>query len=227
VAWPVLKLRDLPAVLFVPTAYPDHPERVFWWDRLSRAIAESSHVAELETPLGALPLGTAAERARAFRSLREHLKSTSPERRHDLVDELCSRLSAASAPSDVLSWDELRALAADGVTLASHTCTHPLMDQIPLEAARREVADSLADLEREIGSAPPLLAYPGGNFSAEVVDMLEREGVRAAFTTVRGINHLDTADPLRLRRINIGPRAGPATLRARILESAVFLGRGA
>jgi peptidoglycan/xylan/chitin deacetylase (PgdA/CDA1 family) len=41
IAWPILKHYRLPATLFVPTAYPDHPQRLFWWDRLYRAIASS------------------------------------------------------------------------------------------------------------------------------------------------------------------------------------------
>jgi peptidoglycan/xylan/chitin deacetylase (PgdA/CDA1 family) len=28
-AWPVLREHKIPAILFVPTAYPDHPERTF------------------------------------------------------------------------------------------------------------------------------------------------------------------------------------------------------
>src|SRR5262249_20375882 len=37
-AWPVLRSLGLPAVLFVATSFPDHPERAFWWDRLYRAV---------------------------------------------------------------------------------------------------------------------------------------------------------------------------------------------
>ena len=33
-AWPILKRYKIPATLFVPTAYPDHPEFTFWWDDL-------------------------------------------------------------------------------------------------------------------------------------------------------------------------------------------------
>ena len=33
-AWPTLQSLGIPAVLFVPTAFPDHPGPGFWWDRL-------------------------------------------------------------------------------------------------------------------------------------------------------------------------------------------------
>src|SRR5688572_19329289 len=34
IAWPILKKYSVPAVLFVSTAYPDCPGRMFWWDAL-------------------------------------------------------------------------------------------------------------------------------------------------------------------------------------------------
>ena len=37
-AWPVLKHYQVPVTLFVPTAFPDRPERLFWWDRLFHAV---------------------------------------------------------------------------------------------------------------------------------------------------------------------------------------------
>src|ERR1051326_5923035 len=37
-AWPILKQLRLPATMFVPTAYPGHPELAFWWDRLYQAF---------------------------------------------------------------------------------------------------------------------------------------------------------------------------------------------
>ncbi len=36
-AWPILKRNGAPAVLFVPTAYPDS-SMPFWWDRISAAV---------------------------------------------------------------------------------------------------------------------------------------------------------------------------------------------
>ena len=57
-AWPLLRARRLPPALFVPTAYPGDPGRVFWWDRLHRAFTGTAR-AELALPgLPPLPLAT-------------------------------------------------------------------------------------------------------------------------------------------------------------------------
>jgi peptidoglycan/xylan/chitin deacetylase (PgdA/CDA1 family) len=33
-AWPILQQQQVPCLLFVPTAFPGEPQRIFWWDQL-------------------------------------------------------------------------------------------------------------------------------------------------------------------------------------------------
>src|SRR5690606_3680562 len=70
-AWPILRQLGLPATLFVPTAFPDHPERVFWWDRLYQALALADSSQEVDSPVGRLPLTSPAQREQAFSRLRD------------------------------------------------------------------------------------------------------------------------------------------------------------
>jgi peptidoglycan/xylan/chitin deacetylase (PgdA/CDA1 family) len=65
-AWPILQHFRLPATLFVPTAYPDQPQRAFWWDRLYRAMVLASASEVYSAPLGTLPLGNSVERYRSL-----------------------------------------------------------------------------------------------------------------------------------------------------------------
>ena len=55
------------------------------------------------------------------------------------------------------------------------------------------------------------------------VDALRGSGIELAFTTRRGVNDLTTADPLRLRRINIGQRTTLNLLRAQLVPQARLL----
>ncbi len=52
-----------------------------------------------------------------------------------------------------------------------------------------------------------------------VVDALRRAGVALAFVTRRGINDLRTADPPRLRRVNVSRHTTPFVFRAKLLPS--------
>src|SRR5262245_58857356 len=65
-AWPLLRSQGLPVVLFVPTGFPDRPERPFWWDRLFRAFAFARRVAALLRCAGAIPAVRHEVRDRRF-----------------------------------------------------------------------------------------------------------------------------------------------------------------
>lgn len=225
-AWPILRRHNLPVTLFVPTAFPDSGES-FWWDRLYHALRVSS-VQEVATPVGVLPLRSRAEREEAFTRLREHVKSLPHAQAMALVQELCQKLGVEPPPSAILGWDALRRLADEGVVLGAHTRTHPLMNRLSLAEARAEAVGSLQDLEREIGSALPIFAYPSGGISPEVEAMLAQEGFALAFTTYRKLNRLrpqQGPEWLRLGRINVGPRTSLTLLRAQLLLWSASLSR--
>ncbi len=224
-AWPILKRCRLPVTLFVPTAFPDRPERMFWWDRLYQAVTGASRRDDLRVPLGGLPLATASQRRQAFGRLKDYVKTLPHVEAMALVDRICAALGAPEPQPSVLSWEALRQLAREGVALGAHTRTHPLMNRVLPEEARAEAVGSLRDLEREVGPVAPVFAYPSGGFNDEVVRALEREGFALAFTTARGINDLRTADRLRLRRINVGRRTTLAALRAQLLPWSLVLNR--
>jgi peptidoglycan/xylan/chitin deacetylase (PgdA/CDA1 family) len=216
-AWPVLKGLGIPAVLFVPTAYPGDPGRAFWWDRLHAAVSTASSASAIETPVGELQLASSSDRLRAFRQLRGRVKSLPHDEAMRLVDDICEAPGAPSARSAVLGWPELRRLQSEGVALAPHSRTHPLLDRLPLEGARDEIVGSLEDLEREIGPCPRVFAYPGGGESADLARALAEEGFELGFTTERGTNDLRDPDWLRLRRINVGGASTLPLLRAQLL----------
>lgn len=223
-AWPIMQRHAIPATLFVPTAFPDHPERGFWWDQLYAAISGTDRPF-LDTPAGRLPLDTPAGRRRSFKRARSLVKALPHEQAMAWVRETCAALDAPPPRGDVLGWDALRRLAREGVTLGAHSQTHPLMNRISPEQARAEAVGSLRDLEREIGAVPPIFAYPSGGFNAEVVRGLDEAGFALAFTTVRGLNDLRRADRLRLRRINVGRLAPLAVVRAQLLNATIALNR--
>jgi peptidoglycan/xylan/chitin deacetylase (PgdA/CDA1 family) len=218
-AWPALRRHGLPVTLFVPTAFPDDLERIPWWDRLYHAVTATPRRAPLECEVGPLALATASERAASFKRLRDRVKTLDHDSAMAWVDRLCAGLGAPPQAHRMLGWDELRTLARDGVSLAAHTRTHPLMTRIPAARVREEAVGSLRDLAREVGAVAPVFAYPSGAFDDAVVALLESEGFELAFTTVRGVNDLRRDHPLRLRRINVGMRTSRAAQRVQLLSS--------
>jgi len=226
VAWPILRRLDLPVMLFVPTAYPDRPDAVFWWDRLTHAFrCTACRASALATALGPLSLENDRARRDAFLRLREHYRGADVDRATREVEELARTLGAPAPRPAVLSWGELRSLADAGVTLASHTRTHPPLHQLDRAAVRAEIDGSQADLTREIGRAPPLFAYPGGRYCEDAVAATRDAGMELAFTTWRGTNDLEHDDPLLLRRNNVGEQATATVLRTRLVQASARLNR--
>ncbi len=217
-AWPVLRRLSLPVTLFVPTAYPGDPTRSFWWDRLYHAIqvTRSSRVRADEIQ-GSVPLRTAGERARAYALLARRVKSLPHGDAMDFIERIMDQLDVAPARGAVLDWSALRRLADEGVTLASHSRTHPLLSRVTSDQLDDELKGSVADLEREVGVATGAVAYPDGAHSAEVLASARQAKLSIGFTVVRGVNDLRGIDWLRLRRIHVGSNSPLPVLRAQLL----------
>lgn len=195
VAWPILREHGVPATLFVPTAYVAPTHRAFWWDRIHRALDETSG------------------------QLKTYVKSLPPEEGEELVDRICAassgqRLAPERAP--VLGWDELRTLQCQGVDLGSHTHTHPALIYASDERIREELRVSTAELAAEIGEVPRTICYPYGIFNARVLRIAAEEGFRLGFTNLDGLARQGRTHPLRLPRTNITRRTSPLVFRVRM-----------
>jgi peptidoglycan/xylan/chitin deacetylase (PgdA/CDA1 family) len=222
-AWPILRAAGVPATLFVPTAFPDGAIRGFWWDRLWAALSATTLRELPDPPRAALRLDGPDGRRAAMVVLRDRIKGMPHAEAMAEVERLIAGLGvppALDAPS-VLGWDDLRRLAADGVTVAAHTRTHPLLDRVSLETAVEEIVGAHKDVEREIGSSPAVLAYPSGAHGGEAVEAARRSGMVLAVTTERGGNDLRHIDPLRIRRINVGRRARSSLVRTQLVWASV------
>lgn len=224
-AWPILRRYKIPTTLFVPTSYPDHPEQTFWWNDLYQAVQNTNRKENLDTPIGTLSLADAVSRNQAYQRLKNHIKTLKHAEAILTVRELCCELGISPAANCMMSWDSLRKLSQEGLTLGAHTRTHPLLNRISLDEARKEAIGSFEDLKREIGFALPIFAYPSGELSNDVVGMLEREGFSLAFTTKRGINNINHMNPLRVQRINVGGRTSLPVLRAQLLSWTAHFNR--
>lgn len=217
--WPILSDAELPGVAFVPTAFPDGSS-AFWWDRLWNALRTTSVTAVESTPAGRLDLNGLDARHRAFRALRGPLKALPADEAMGVVDQLLDELDAAPARPSVLSWSELQRLADEGLELAPHGRTHAMLDRLPADSVREEVAGSWSDLRERVPNAVPLFAYPAGQSDSTAAAAVREVGLVAAFGTARGHNRLPGSDRWNLRRINIGARTTEAALRAQLIPAA-------
>jgi hypothetical protein len=113
-------------------------------------------------------------------------------------------LEHAFADRLLMSWDQIRALRRAGMDVQSHTRHHRILQTLsPLDLSE-ELAGSRADLARELGELPRLIAYPNGNPiapSSPIRDALKKAGYVLGFNNVTGPTPLGRAlDPFDIRR---------------------------
>ena len=217
-AWPALKSLGLAATLFVPTAFPDNPTLSFWWDALYRAVVRSPNGTILPLRPCSVTLGHSRQRQQLFRRLKEYLKTLPHCEAQHLLSEITKAGGVADPVSNnVLGWSALRQLDREGVTLAPHTHTHPMLNQLPTAEIRRELSTSCDILKAETGHRIlRTLAYPAGGVTEDVVAAMATEGFDLGFTTRPGVNHQSFLNPYRLRRINVGSRTSLGLLRIQL-----------
>jgi hypothetical protein len=140
----------------------------------------------------------------------EAAKGVSGSARDDALEALAVTLGT-DIPSDaysgeVLSWADIREMAGLGIEFGSHTLTHPILTQLPVDQVTRELTESRRRLEDELGSDIRSLAYPNGtvrDFSPEIERLCAEAGYEAVFSLVPGPARRREAlsNPMAIRRI--------------------------
>lgn len=109
--------------------------------------------------------------------------------------------------SGFMTWDQIREMRDNGVTIGAHTSTHLHMPANLLSRNRADLANSNARLKEELGEVPPLFAYPFGEASTEIQNLVRNAGYIAAFGQHSG--PLDaSSDPFYMPRFALNEAFG-------------------
>jgi peptidoglycan/xylan/chitin deacetylase (PgdA/CDA1 family) len=84
-----------------------------------------------------------------------------------------------------VTWDQLREMKAAGMSIQSHTASHPFLSTLAVSEVRAELRDSKARLDAELGQATSTLALPGGDFPARTARTAIAEAGYALVATSR------------------------------------------
>jgi peptidoglycan/xylan/chitin deacetylase (PgdA/CDA1 family) len=99
----------------------------------------------------------------------------------------------------LLSWDQLREMAAGGVGLGFHSHAHRNMGEMSAEEVASDTATGVASFARHLGACPRFFAFPFGHFGSyppRAIAELSHHGVELFFTTELGRTPLRQADRL-------------------------------
>ncbi len=99
-------------------------------------------------------------------------------------------------------WGELREMARAGITIGSHTLTHPHLAELSPDIARQEIAGSRKKLEQGLGRKVEVFCYPYGSYNSLTARLVQESGYAAAVTTRQGLGRKEDG-LFTLRRIRI------------------------
>lgn len=205
-AYPLLRRKGIPAAVFVVTGLtgtsrPPLHDRLFlllkeacrvWdapWGRLLRLLRDLG----IEPPSGSwrgpgspAPLGLT-------RALLESLPDADLERIAAALQERLTIDPDLWEEHRPLSWEMIEEMRREGMTIGSHTRSHPVLTSESRDAVEAELHGSRRDLEGRLGIPIRHVAYPNGSFDGEIVRAAAKAGYRYAYTACR---HRDPDHPL-------------------------------
>lgn len=211
-ALPVLERHRAPATIYIPTSYVDG-QGDYWWLTLEETIRRLDRV---DLTIGRktfdLPTRTTAEKYFAFKKVYWALRAIDETKARVHVKALAheARFDPSTLSRDLpMQWDDVRALSKNPlITLGAHTVNHFAVSRLSAEAARREMADSIARLEAETGQACRHFSYPYGDETSagpRDFDIARGLGLRSAVTTQKGLLPVGdrSLDMMALKRLSL------------------------
>jgi peptidoglycan/xylan/chitin deacetylase (PgdA/CDA1 family) len=121
------------------------------------------------------------------------------------VPELTEAVARYPDELATMDWTALRELCERGVAIGSHTVSHPHLTELGDDELRRELVDSRARLEDELGGRCRFLAYPYGEHDARTRAAARAAGYEAAFALP---GEAVRPDPFALPRVGVFRRDG-------------------
>ena len=203
---PILRDEGVSCLFFVLGASAMESPRMLWYEELYllmlAAPAGSYRLNGLgEEPEMNLDLGDRATRRSAWFDLLKKLSSQDSSARSRFVEtarthfglpdpwEDCTGSVGQHRRFGLLSRSELRQLVDQGMSIGSHTLSHPMLSQQSSELAWREISESRSLLEEAVGRPIWALAYPFGDpvsVTTREMQMAEQAGFECAFMNMGG-----------------------------------------
>ncbi|UPW19203.1 polysaccharide deacetylase family protein [Agarivorans sp. TSD2052] len=229
-AFPLLKKHGLSAMFFVVTEYTNGGS-LAWWDEVAWLVKHSKvSQLKLEHWANAVDLSGKNEK----QNIRKMLFAFKADQQYTMEQKLVQLRAICKAPalqnslSLFANWQQLQEMAASGMTIGSHTRSHPILAHLEPDQQREELDESRRYIENQLNSSVCMLAYPVGSTDSftEVTQMLAKEtGYRLAFSFMNGINkQLDEQSAYSLKRISVDGNKSVDSLKVQIMELNSKLG---
>lgn len=170
-ALPIMRRFDAPMTVYVASDFAAGTGRL-WWVALERIVAQSEAITlPLDGVEVRIEAATAAQKQDAFARLHDHFRRLPTD--HDInaavgvLARRCGIDDTAISRELCMSWDELKAFAADPlVAIGAHTISHCNLAHEAADQARHEIAASRERIAAVLERPVKHFAYPYGDKAA-------------------------------------------------------------
>ncbi|WP_170480121.1 polysaccharide deacetylase family protein [Ruegeria arenilitoris] len=184
---PIIEAKGLPVTLYVATEQIE-TGKAYWFDRIMNALqapGETEVTIEFSGRRSwTVGPETGPERWAIISDILETLKQVSPERREELTQSILEQVKTQRTDFtklEPLSRAQLEELAINpNVVIGCHSHCHNLLDQIPLDQAEESIRKSRSLLQSWTGQSIEHFAYPNGNHSPALHQIVRQAGFTSA-----------------------------------------------
>lgn len=189
-ALPILKQFDLTATFFIANGFLDGGR--MWNDTIIEAVR---NFPQPELDLSALDLGQydtsdQYQKNQAATQIIQKIKHMPPTQRDECTAFIAAR--SQNLPDNLMmTTAQLKQLYSNGMTIAGHTVTHPILANLSSIEALKEINDNKTALESLLETKLNFFAYPNGkpgqDYLADQIDLVQQAGYQAAVSTQWGV----------------------------------------
>ena len=203
VAEPILAKYNIPATIYVATAFSDGVN--MFNDRILDLIEDEkfSDFDLTSVELGRVEVSDSASRIALAHRLIGKLKYLHFDDRMTRVDQIYQDNNASEYPARMMSVKDIKSLAETGVEIGAHTRDHPILRTLTLDAQQQQLMDAKQTLENIVNEPIKHFAYPNGklndDYSTETVELVKSVGFASAVSTHWGVSD-STSDQYQLKR---------------------------
>jgi len=191
-AFPILKKYNLPATIFVPTAFIE-ATRSLWWDSLANLLTNTKKQFLIFSYKGKelnLKLGENKLKRKVFFTLSYLFKYADQEEQKELLNLISNALavSISNLDSPTLTWSQIREMSMNAISFGAHTNTHCAVSHLTDEQFKEELAKPKEILESQLKRKITIFAYPYGDkddFNGDSITALTQSGYKTALTMIQ------------------------------------------
>jgi peptidoglycan/xylan/chitin deacetylase (PgdA/CDA1 family) len=211
-AYPVLKKHGVPATIYLTTGLVGTLDGI-WTEEIGVAFLETKkdhfHFSALFGDK-TIPIKTKEEKEQANSEVSEALKVRPDDERRELMQKLFEELEVSEkferpfGKRMMLNWEEVQEMRRDGITIGSHSHTHPILSQMSGDKAKDEILNSKKVVEKNVDIEVKHFSFPNGreeDFSEELRDYCRKIGFESVCSVVYGPYDAAKRDPFALKRV--------------------------